>query len=87
MSRHGFHSFTSAAPVFGADEDSHDPFYQADRAAPLPDLLDVPPSGESLPCSLRGRAPGFDADPALMNHACEGSRGPTGFDPGERKEG
>jgi hypothetical protein len=39
-----WHTFVSAAPTFGADVDTLDPFYDlADRAAPL-----VPPASESL---------------------------------------
>lgn len=34
MSRHGFHTFTTSAPVFGVEEDFIDLFYEpADRAA------------------------------------------------------
>lgn len=49
MSRHGFHSFTSSAPVFGEDE-SFDPFYEVEVGR-LPSLR----SGTAL-APLRGQA-------------------------------
>jgi hypothetical protein len=58
VSRHGFHSFTSSAPVFGTDEDSFDPFYDlADPAAPL--LWPSPPhAAKAFPTiPLSGLAP------------------------------
>lgn len=51
MSRHGFHSFTSTAPVFAFDD--VDPFFEpADREATR-----LTPERESPAVPLVGRAP------------------------------